>query len=288
MELTCGCGNKFEYTVNDIKNAHRLLYGNSQNPRDIGKLMDVEVARLIFTSPPYNLGGKMYQSYKDNLESKEYIKFILDVVNNVKKYLKGFLFLNISYGKNQRGEFIEILYKITKESGLKFLELVVWNKKHGMPISSKEMLTRQFEQILLAGTEDAVKEDLELFFCGRNDKKAYFNKKTNKGITNYWEIGTNKTQLKNHLACFPIALPVKGIELMTQRGDIVLDPFLGSGTTLVAAAKTGRICYGIEIDPVYFQISLERMKRLGYEAVKVCNINDTQSNHIESQQEVTG
>lgn len=230
------------------------------------------------------MAGKMYESYKDNLRSEEYVNFNLNVINNVKKYLKGFIFWNISYNKNARSEFIEIIYKIVKETGLQFLELIIWDKGHALPITSRESLTRKYEDVLLVGDEESISSDLELYFCGRNDRKAYFNKKTQKGITNYWRIGTNKTQLKNLLACFPVALPVKGIELMTQRGDIVLDPFLGSGTTLIAAEKTGRKCYGIEIDPRYVEVCIRRLEEAtGKRAVK---LNDNQSNQIESQREI--
>ena len=141
---------------------------------------------------------------------------------------------------------------------MKFLELIVWNKKHALPIRSKEMLTRQYEDILLAGTEEEVQEDMDIFVLSKNDKKAWFNKKTGKGISNYWEIGTNQTQLKNHLACYPVALPVKGILLMSEPGDLVVDPFLGSGSTLIAAEKTGRICYAMELDPTYVDVAVQR------------------------------
>ena len=262
MKTICECGNEIKYGVGDIKNAHRIYCGNSQNPESFAKVMGDKTAKVIFTSPPYNMAGEMYESYSDDLKSDEYVKFNLDVINNCKKFLKGFVFWNISYNKNARSEFIEIIYKIIKETGLQFLELIVWDKGHALPIISKEGLTRQYEDILLAGDQESITSDLELYFCGRNDRRAYFNKKTNKGITNYWRIGTNKSQIKNLLACFPVALPVKGMELMTSRGDIVLDPFLGSATTLVAAERTGRILFGIELDPKYFSICLDRWSTL--------------------------
>lgn len=268
-------------------NGHRILCGDSRNPENIKRLMNGKIAKLVFTSPPYNMNAKMYQNYQDNLKSAEYIKFNLDVINNCKKFLKGFIFWNISYNKNSRQEFIEIIYKIIKETGLSFLELIVWDKGHALPITSKEGLTRQYEDILLVGDQESINNDLELYFCGRNDERAYFNKKTQKGLTNYWRINSNKIQQDNHSACFPVALPIKGIELMTSRGDIILDPFLGSGTSLVAAQRTGRECYGVELDPVYVELTLNRIKNLiGKEPIKVGSLNGFQSNHIETQQEI--
>jgi len=249
---------------------HRAICGNSEDSEVWKKLMGKEIAKLIFTSPPYNLSGGMYEDYKDNLGSQDYIDFNLKVIKNCIKYLKGFLFFNISYNKNQRGEFIEILHRIINETGLRFLELVVWNKKHGMPIMSKKMLTRQFEEILVAGDEDSIKEDLDLYFCGGNDERAFFNKKTKKGLTNYWEITSNNIQLKNLKACFPVALPIRGIELMTERGQIVGDPYLGSFSTLIGAELTSRKCYGCEISPRYFEAGVSRWEKLtNKKAVKI-------------------
>jgi len=204
------------------------------------------------------MNAKMYQNYKDNLKSQEYIEFNLEVINLIKDYLKGFIFWNVSYNKNSRWEFLEILSRMVKETGLQFLEMIIWNKKRAMPITSTKMLTRQYEDILLAGDPDAIKEDMEIYFCGENDKGAYFNKKTRKGITNYWEISVNKTQLENHSACFPVNLPLKGILLMSEQGGVVLDPFGGSGSTLIAAEKAKRKCFMIELDPIYCDVIVKR------------------------------
>lgn len=245
-----------------ILGKHRLMCGDSTSKDDVEKLMKNDVAKCIFTSPPYNMSSRMYENYEDNLESRKYIDFNLNVVKLWTNYLKGFLFWNISYNKNSRWEFIEILYKIVKETGLKFMELIVWDKGHGMPITSKEMLTRQYEDILMVGNEDAISEDMELYCLGTTDKKAYFNKKTGKGISNYWRISTGNTQLDNHKACFPLELPIKAIKLTTNRDDIVVDCFGGSGTTLIAAEKTDRKCYTMELDPVYCDVIIKRWEKL--------------------------
>jgi len=249
---------------------HRLLCGDATKEEDVARLMGGVLAKLIFTSPPYNMGGGMYETYEDNLKKEEYINFNIQVLSNFQKYLRGFVFWNISYNKNAKDSFIEIIYRIIKETGLRFLELIVWNKKHAMPITSKEAMTRQYEDIFLMGDEENIQKDLELFFCGRNDKRAWFNKKTQKGITNYWEVGTNKTQLENHLACYPVALPVKGILLMTDNNDVVIDPFGGSGSTLIACEKTNRICYMMELDEKYVDVIIKRWEEYtGNKAKKI-------------------
>jgi len=234
--------------------------GDSTNPDDVKKLMGGAKARLLFTSPPYNMDAGMYETYEDNLKSAEYIDFNINTINVWKEYLFGFLFWNISYNKKSRWEFIEILYRIIKETGLKFLELIVWNKKHALPIMSKEMMTRQYEDILVVNNDDeaGLTKEIEMVGLLRNDKKAYFNRNTGKYLSNYWEIVVNNTQLDNHLACYPVALPTRAILIMTKENDIVTDPFLGSGSTLIACEKTNRICYGMELDPKYIDVIVQR------------------------------
>lgn len=237
---------------------HRIMCGSSTSEENIKDLVNGQDLKLIFTSPPYNMGAEMYQNYEDDMKSEEYIKFNLDVVKKYRPYLKGFLFWNISYNKNSRWEFIEIMHRIIKETNLTFLELVVWNKKHAMPITSPDMMTRQYEDILAAGDPDTIREDLEMFVCGRSDIKAVFNKKTQRALTNYWEIGTGNTQIETHKAMFPVDLPTKGIMVMTKIGDVVCDPFLGAGSTLIAAERANRTCYGMELDPGYLDVCLDR------------------------------
>jgi DNA modification methylase len=237
---------------------HRIMCGSSTDDEHIKKLMGETKARLVFTSPPYNMNAGMYKNNKDDMESQKYIDFNIDVIKKYKPHVSGFLFWNISYNKNTRSEFIEVMYRIIKETGYEFLELVVWNKKHAMPITSKEMFTRQYEDILAVGDPEAISEDLEIFTLSRNNKKAYFSRRGRKALTNYWEIGTNATQLDNHKACFPVALPVKAIAIMTKENDVILDPFLGSGSSLIGAQKTGRVCYGMELDPLYVAVCIQR------------------------------
>ena len=237
---------------------HRLICGDCTDKAVVERVMGGEKAQALFTSPPYNMAGGLYQNYADNLKSAKYIEFNLSVVQNWIPHLRGYLFWNISYNKNSRWEFLEILSEIVKKSGLRFLELIVWDKGHGMPIVSRDMLTRSYEDILLMADEETVVQDLEWVGLFGTERKAYFNKKTGKGITNYWKVGTNKSQNDDLLACFPVQLPEKGINLTTVRGDIVCDPFLGSGTTLIACERLGRKCRAVEISPAYCAVAIQR------------------------------
>ena len=145
---------------------HRVMCGDSLNEGNINALMNGHTGKCLFTSPPYNMAAGMYENYKDNLESQKFIKFNLDAVGQWANHLKGFLFWNLSYNKNSRWEFIEIIHRIIKESGMEFLELIVWDKGHGIPITSKRMLTRQYEVLPMLATEDELSRDMELYYGG--------------------------------------------------------------------------------------------------------------------------
>lgn len=249
---------------------HRLMCGDSTSKDDIDKLIDNNTIKCVFTSPPYNMNANMYDGYNDNLASEEYINFNLKVIENIKEHLKGFLFWNISYNKNSRWEFIEIMYRIIKQTGLKFMELIVWDKGHGMPITSKDMLTRRYEDILMVGDEDTISQDMDLYCIGTTEKKAYFNKKTNKGITNYWKVDTNNSQIKENKACFPVNLPAKAIKLCSDENDNIMEPFGGSGSTLIACEQLNRNCYIMEYDEILCQVIIQRWENFtGEKAIKL-------------------
>jgi DNA modification methylase len=250
---------------------HRIMCGDSTSTEDIKKLMNGNEVKICFTSPPYNMAGDRYRNYDDNLKSQEYIDFNINAIKNIRPYLKGYLFWNISYNKNARWEWIEIFYRIAKETGINFLEKIVWDKGHGTPITSKKQLTRQYEDIFLGGTETEIENELTEAYIGTTLKDYGFNKRTGKGITNYWRITTGNTQTKENSACFPIALPVKAILLMSVYNDNILDPFNGLGSTLIACEKTKRKFFGIDIDPVYIDVTCQRWEE--YTKQKAVKLN---------------
>ena len=237
---------------------HRLLCGDSTKRDDVLKLMGGKKANMCFTSPPYNMGGGMYENYKDSLKSAAYINFNLVVACHIKAVLRGFLFWNISYNTNTRWEFIEIFYRLIKECGFTFLENIVWDKEKAMPITGKTGLTRQYENILLL-TNQEIGHVLDFCFVGTTEKTWVFDKTNQRGVSNYWRIPVkDNTQLESHKACFPVALPCRAIDLMSNKGDLIIEPFGGSGTTIIAAEKLGRGCYAIELDPGYCDVAVKR------------------------------
>ena len=90
------------------------------------------------------------------------------------------------------------------------------------------------------------------------------------GCSNVWDVKRDFTKSYIHPTQKPIALPQTAIKNSSKIGDIVLDTFLGSGSTLIAAERTGRVCYGAEIDPEYVDVAILRFEAFtGQKAVKV-------------------
>ena len=236
---------------------HRLMCGDSTDSDSVAKLMDGEKVDMVFTSPPYNGNTSIAVNWNnskelyndnntDNKTSEEYIKFNKDIFNTFLLFCKedANIFYNINYNKKSRHEYILII-KNAIDAGFNLYETICW-KKTGIPNAAAQVMTRSWEFI---------------FLLNRGDKYRT-NKEWHGYSNNYWEISNNNANSDNHKACFPIGLPAKGIEDFTKLNELLYDPFLGSGSTMVAAHQLKRKCYGMELDPKYCQVIIDRMKAL--------------------------
>ena len=233
---------------------HRLLCGDSTDSDQVAKLMNGQQADMVFTSPPYNANTSMithdkkgksiktdfYQNNEsDNKSSREFINFLSDVLNNCILNTKGHIFWNISYNANSRSEWLENTYQFKDY----LQEVIVWKKSSAMPV--KYGFTRIIEFIFLYSTEG-----LKEYITNINEIQY-----------NYWEVSNNNSSIENHKACFPIELVNKALNINTEN-RLILEPFCGSGSTMVASHQLKRKCYGMELDPKYCQVIIDRMKKL--------------------------
>lgn len=244
-----------------------------QDSRDMHQLPDNSI-HLMVTSPPYNVT----KQYDENLSLSEYLQLIRGVLIEVNRVLipGGIVALNIAnVGRKPyiplNCYFIEIL----SELGYEMLEEVIWDKGASAGGScawgswksaSNPSLRDVHEYIILArkpGTPHEpyiklTKEDWSFFPKALDNKPLKIN--FNELFSNVWQIGTESAQQVNHPAPFRVELPFRVIELFTRKGDIVLDPFIGSGSTALAALQAERKYVGYEINSDYVQISKKRIK----------------------------
>lgn len=229
------------------------------------KLVEDSSIDLIVTSPPYNLGIQ-YDSWNDNLPWNEYLKWCKLWLKQCYRVLKddGRICINhyiACRGADKIDKFPLIEIKTIQEQiGFKVSKIIIWEDKSRscftawgswMSASSPHIQT-PYEGILVSYKKQWLKN-----FKGINtiSKQDFIF-----AVSGVWDIGTSTN--KDVPAVFPLKLPQLCIELLSFKDDIVLDPFVGSGTTLVAAKMLNRKYIGFELSPNYFAIAQQRLKQI--------------------------
>jgi DNA modification methylase len=247
-----------------ILGKHRLMCGDSTSVNAVDKLMQGKKADLTFTSPPYNANtkagdGDIFTSkkskklyadgYSDNLPSSEYVDFVKSVLEICFVVTDGFIFWNVSYNANSRFEYIQ---QITDRLPY-LIEQICWKKTSTIPFKGSMM--RDWEPIYLFSTNGEL--------LGLQDV-----------VSNFWSISNTNSQAENHKACFPVDLPAKGISIVRKKTGVVFEPFGGSGTTLIAAEKSGRIAYLMELDPKYCDVIVKRWEEFTGQKARLENAEE--------------
>jgi site-specific DNA-methyltransferase (adenine-specific) len=218
---------------------------------------------LIVTSPPYNVDIK-YNTHNDTLSYSEYLDFSWKWISRCFKWLKddGRFCLNIPLDKNKGGQQSvgADLTTISKKIGFKYHSTIVWNEGNisrrtawgSFKSASAPYVIAPVELILLLYKKDWKKRS----GSHENDiTKQEFMDWTN-GL---WTFNGESKKRAGHPAPFPRELPKRCIKLFSFVGDTVLDPFMGSGTTLIETSLNNRIGIGIEIDEEYCNVAKKRL-----------------------------
>lgn len=230
---------------------------------------------VIVTSPPYNIGIK-YNTYYDNKDLVKYLKWLTKIARQLRRVLKtkGSLFLNI--GSTSVNPWITTdvsnifrRYFILQNNiiWVKSISINKETKGHFKPINSKRFLNNNQEAIFhFTKTGNVLINRLAIGvpYTYKSNIKRFNQKQDKRCIGNVWFIPyktiNSKTQKFNHPATFPINLVRRCLRLHGNLKGTVLDPFLGTGTTLIAAKSLGMKGIGIEIDSTYVKIAVKRLK----------------------------
>ena len=238
----------------------------------------------IVTSPPYNL-DKKYGKYDDNRPFEEWEELIDMTAKSAYNILKenGSFLLNVSPIPDKKTKEIipldAVAYYIFKKNGYYLRNSIIWHFNNMQNCTNR--LSGRWESILWfvkdLNNYQFNLEDIRIPYLTQNDKRLIGGSGRNPTDTwnydipesDFWyfdrvnNMTKNKLGLTEHPCIYPTPMIERIIKMTTQKGDVVLDPFLGSGTTLVAAQKTQRIGLGIELDERYEDIIIKRVKNEG-------------------------
>jgi len=246
---------------------------------DIFTLEDIneETIDLIVTSPPYDVDIK-YENYNDNIPYEEYLEFTQKWLAKCYSLAKkdGRLCLNVPLDKNKGGQqsVCADITTIAKRVGWKYHATIIWNEQNISRRTAWGSWLSASAPYVIAPVEVIIvmyKEQWEKLHKGKSDiAREEFIEWTN-GVWNF--SGESRSKI-GHPAPFPIELPRRCIKLFSFVGDTVLDPFVGSGTTLIACLETKRKGIGVDINKKYCELAQKRLEKHGLYQKKIIELID--------------
>ena len=222
---------------------------------------------LMVTSPPYNVG----KEYDQNLSFTEYREFLKSVWKEVYRVLVpgGRVCINIAnLGRKPYIPLHAFIIKDMLDIGFLMRGEIIWNKASsaspstawGSWLSAKNPTLRDVHEYILIFSKDSFKRENPKKRESTVSKEEFL--EFTKSVWTFPAVSARKI---GHPAPFPEELPYRCIQLYTFKGEVVLDPFIGSGQTAIAAIKTGRYYVGYEINEEYVKLAEKRIKNFLYE-----------------------
>ena len=254
---------------------HLLLCGDAREKPDYDALMRGDEAGVVFTDPPYNvpidghacgLGRIRHREFAmgvGEMEEAAFISFLSSALQNMSARCRDGAILYICMDWRHMAE----LSAAGRQSSLELKNLCVWNKTNG-------------------GMGSFYRSKHELIFVFKHGRAPHVNSfglgDSGRHRTNVWDypgissLGSGRAEeLAMHPTVKPVALVADALRDCSRRGDIVLDPFAGSGTTLIAAQMTGRVARLIEYDPLYCDTIIRRFEAFSGKAAVHAGSGDT-------------
>jgi len=222
---------------------------------------------LVVTSPPYNVDVQ-YENYKDDIPYSEYLVFTKEWLTKCYTLIKddGRLCLNIPLDKNKGGQqsVCADITTIAKKVGWKYHATIIWNEQNISRRTAWGSWLSASAPFVIAPVEAIVVLYKESWQKTSGSQKSDITRNEFLEWTNgVWNFSGESRNKIGHPAPFPVELPKRCIKLFSFVGDTVLDPFLGSGTTLIACAETNRMGIGIEINKNYCELAKKRLEKHG-------------------------
>ena len=215
---------------------HRVICGDSTKAETYKQLLDDRKANLVVTDPPYNVdveetAGKILN---DNMSDGDFYQFLLSMFTQVENHMEDDASIYVFHADTEGLNF----RKAFKEAGFYLSGCCIWKKN----------------SLVLGRSPYQWQHEPCLYGWKKKGKHQWF---SDRKQTTIWEYDRPKSS-RDHPTMKPIQLMAYPIQNSSMRGTIVLDPFLGSGSTLIAADQTGRVCYGIELDEKFVDVIVKR------------------------------
>ena len=215
---------------------HRVICGDSTKAETYKQLLDDRKANLVVTDPPYNVdveetAGKILN---DNMSDGDFYQFLLSMFTQVENHMETDASIYVFHADTEGLNF----RKAFKDAGFYLSGCCIWKKN----------------SLVLGRSPYQWQHEPCLYGWKKKGKHQWF---SDRKQTTIWEYDRPKSS-KDHPTMKPIQLMAYPIQNSSMRGTIVLDPFLGSGSTLIAADQTGRVCYGIELDEKFVDVIVKR------------------------------
>lgn len=272
-----------------IDNHHKIICGDSTDPSSFSKVLGAGKIDLVVSSPPYNIGLK-YRSYEDNKEFTEYMDTMKKVYRNCKEFMNKDRYICINIGDQQKAN-LAAWHSITLEQ-LKFVfhRSIYWKKPDGSSPAHKRIpyprwlqlsVPTESVEIYFNPTMEEQPEWLDVMMVYSDREIERKNRPATREATplqaemlkKYWTNVWNlipevRGETAPGVLC--LSLPVNCITFYSLDNELVLDPFTGAGTTLMAAQQKGRKFAGIELDPRYVELVLRRYQKAYPNSVIKC------------------
>ena len=215
---------------------HRVICGDSTKAETYKQLLDDRKANLVVTDPPYNVdveetAGKILN---DNMSDGDFYQFLLSMFTQVENHMEDDASIYVFHADTEGLNF----RKAFKDAGFYLSGCCIWKKN----------------SLVLGRSPYQWQHEPCLYGWKKKGKHQWF---SDRKQTTIWEYDRPKSS-KDHPTMKPIQLMAYPIQNSSMLGTIVLDPFLGSGSTLIAADQTGRVCYGIELDEKFVDVIVKR------------------------------
>jgi len=240
---------------------HRIMCGN--NATDLSTLMDGALGNMVVTSPPYNQDIQSFKPSGMHTEAPNFINRMSSAYMDTKD--------EDEYRQEQLALLLELAHHMVPNASIFYNHKIRYRDKHiisplewllELPFPIRQEIIWNRGSSITMNARMLIPADERIYWIRTGEDFTFHDDVEIKSWTNVWDIGARN---EYHVSApFPNELPNRCIRMVSDPGDLVLDPYLGSGTTMAVAEQLGRRCYGMEINTAYVAVALERMELMGY------------------------